>query len=223
MTELAINQGCDPDTIHYKRSLSILHESIRRPTSDEKLALIFGKFISWGCDIECPDYLGNTPLLKACWKQRYQAFQILVRMGANAKAIDKWGNGALTLLLRPLEYKRGMQHPAGFRDALITALKHGCSPTMSNTWGSTPFDGIYDRPTWLIWKDVLQETGYVLVDDDFEVMPMLISTNDEGETRVPISGFSIEKWRHKLKPWREEYWCESEERWKCDWEWNMNQ
>ncbi|CAG8959578.1 hypothetical protein HYFRA_00001480 [Hymenoscyphus fraxineus] len=225
MTQSAIEQGCDPeDILRGLGGRSVLHEFVqcfdeRKDCSDEDAFNITHKIIGWGCDIDACDFDGKTPLLLAGWLGKGQLFQILVRMGANIKATNNDGCGALHLLL--YEFRRGntSQQQADFRDALITALRHGCCPTMPDNDGYTPFDAICYRSAWLVWKEVLQETKYVLVDDNFDAMPVLVSTNEaEVETRAPISWHSIERWREKAKPWREEYWCQVEKRWKLEWE-----
>lgn len=213
VTQHVINQGSD-----HKNTFNIFDVlSNKIPDSEEEITRWISKLTSLGFDIEWSNYLGYTPLLSACTPD-YRVFQNLVRMGANVKAISHKGECALHMLLR--RYRNGKSmHLASIRESLITALQHGCSPTLSCKNGFTPFDRIRSsKSIWLIWKDVLQETGYLIVDEYFHAMPMLVSTNEEGETRVPISGQPVLEWRERLKPWREEYWCESEERRKLEWE-----
>ncbi|CAG8971973.1 hypothetical protein HYALB_00003311 [Hymenoscyphus albidus] len=225
MTQSAIEQGCDPEDLAYgSSSRSVLHEFVRRfdkrkVRSDEEAFNIIHKIIGLGCDIDACDSYGMTPLLVAGSLGDFQEFQILVRMGANVKATDDDGCGALYLLLIGLERGKTAQQQAGFRDALVTALKHGCSPTIPDHKGNTPFDVIHTRSKWLVWKEVLQKTGYKLIDGDFGAIPVLVSTDEEGvDLRAPISGKSIENWRERAKPWRDEYWCQVEKRWKLEWE-----
>jgi ankyrin repeat protein len=91
---------------------------------------------SWlasGADINVTNAFEQTPLMRACWNSKEECVTELLKLGANANAIDKYGETSL----HKIAYNRNLKKMKKIAKMLIKA---GCDSMMRNNNGFTIVD-----------------------------------------------------------------------------------
>jgi hypothetical protein len=128
---------------------------------------ILESILELGCDMECLDYRGRTPLLSVValsWRSSLALTSFLLSKGADPSTIDYQGSGALHIALSSLASydRRDPNYCEVWKNRLKVLLKAGCNPHAKDNSGTSPSQIAIcsDATVRTVWKLTLQETGW---------------------------------------------------------------
>jgi hypothetical protein len=176
LTRLLIKMSqCEAySTFEYKRrsnnkhaQAGLLHCALRRQNSNIRIIEVIELILANEFDLEARDVNGNTPLLYALYY--LPAFQLievvwtLIKWNADIKAVNKYGEGSLHLMLRRLSacnnFNMSSESAEAIIEILVALLEKGCDPTLGNMVASTPVDAALSPTAWPLFCRALKKVG----------------------------------------------------------------
>ncbi|KAF2502865.1 hypothetical protein BU16DRAFT_21372 [Lophium mytilinum] len=120
-----------------------------------------------GADTEVRDGWGETPLLSAtdylCFSALPRVMRLLLKYGADTRAIDDDADGILHRISSPLTvcdvHGPGAAWYEEISEIIVSLLQMGCDPNSENAYGFTPSDRFMSPSSWTLWCECLEKAG----------------------------------------------------------------
>lgn len=150
----------------------------RSPGEDGPLAFLIGliipghgdlevlRYLAYNdCDLEEPDAWGNTALLRAAWtpKENLVVMRLLLRAGANPRALNSHGHGVINMLFVRLTSCYPVLSEAeanSLTELFVEFIRLGVDPRHRSKDAVPLIDCASFPSAWVIWCRALVATGH---------------------------------------------------------------